>query len=151
MKMIKLIRNFYGIECKFIYDDTVKIKDITLATNLYYIAQEAAFNSAKYSGGSLIIITLKRNPESLILSIEDNGVGIPNIPEPDSEKSSGMGLKIMKYRAEIIDGVFSIQDNIPSGTIINIKIPINILKSEGRITYGGRIPKTKPETENIFS
>ena len=151
MKMIKLIRNFYGIECKFIYDDTVKIKDITLATNLYYIAQEAAFNSAKYSGGSLIIITLKRNSESLILSIEDNGIGIPNIPEPDPEKSNGMGLKIMKYRAEIIDGVFSIQDNIPSGTIISIKIPINILKSEGRITYGGRIPKTKPETENIFS
>jgi signal transduction histidine kinase len=151
MKMAKLVRNFYGIECKFIYDDTVKIKEITLATNLYYIAQEAAFNAAKYSGGSLIIITLKRTNDFLILSIEDNGGGIPGIPKDDNDKNSGMGLKIIKYRAEIIDGVFSIHDNIPSGTIISVKIPINILKSEGRISYGGRIPKAKPETENIFS
>lgn len=151
MKMIKLIRNFYGIECKFVYDDKIKIKEITLATNLYYIAQEAAFNSAKYSGGSLIIITLKKSTDSLMLTIEDNGVGIQNTPLADNEKSSGMGLKIMKYRAEIIDGVFSIQNNSPSGTIISVKIPINILKSEGRISYGGRIPKAKPETENILS
>jgi len=151
MSLIKLIRSIYGIECKFTYDESIIIEDITLATNLYYIAQEATLNSAKYSGCSLITITLKRNNDTLILSIEDNGTGIPKVKEADKDKSSGMGLKIMKYRAEIIDGVFSMQKNKPSGTAISVKIPINILKSEGRISYGGRFPKTKPETADLYS
>jgi PAS domain S-box-containing protein len=151
MNLIKLVRSLYGIECKFTYDESIIIEDITLATNLYYIAQEATLNSAKYSGGSLISIALKRNSETLTLSIEDNGSGIPKEEVTDKEKNSGMGLKIMKYRAEIIDGVFSIRSNNPSGTAISVKIPINILKSEGRISYGGRFPKTKPETADIYS
>jgi PAS domain S-box-containing protein len=151
MSLIKLVRSLYGIECKFTYDESIIIEDITLATNLYYIAQEATLNSAKYSGGSLITITLKRNSDTLILSIEDNGSGIQKEKGADKDKSSGMGLKIMKYRAEIIDGVFSIHKVRPTGTAITVKIPINILKSEGRISYGGRFPKTKPETADLYS
>ncbi len=151
MNLIKLVRSLYGIECKFTYDESIIIEDITLATNLYYIAQEATINSAKYSGGSLITITLKRTSDSLILTIEDNGSGIKKIKENLNEKSGGMGLKIMKYRAEIIDGAFSIHRNKPSGTTICVKIPINILKSEGRISYGGRFIKGKPETADIYS
>jgi PAS domain S-box-containing protein len=151
MNLMKLVRSLYGVECKFTYDESIIIEDITLATNLYYIAQEATLNSAKYSGGSLITITLERSSDTLTLSIEDNGKGIPRGKGADKEKNSGMGLKIMKYRAEIIDGVFSIQKNRPEGTVISVKIPINILKSEGRISYGGRFPKTKPETADIYS
>lgn len=151
MSLIKLVRSLYGIECKFTYDESIIIEDITLATNLYYIAQEATLNSAKYSGGTLITITLKRNSDTLILSIEDNGSGIQKYKGADKDKSSGMGLKIMKYRAEIIDGVFSIHKVRPTGTAITVKIPINILKSEGRISYGGRFPKTKPETADLYS
>ncbi len=149
MNLMKLVRNLYKVECKFTYDESIIIEDITLATNLYYIAQEATLNAAKYSGGSLITITLERSSDNLTLTIEDNGSGIKK--ENDKDKNIGMGLKIMKYRSEIIDGVFSIRKNRPKGTTINVKIPINILKSEGRISYGGRFPKTKPETQNLYS
>jgi len=151
MNLSKLVRNFFSIECKFTYDESITIEDINLATNLYYIAQEATLNAAKYSECTLINITLKRNNDTLTLSIEDNGIGIQRGKAGDRERSTGMGLKIMKYRAEIIDGVFTINKNKPSGTAIIVKIPINILKSEGRISYGGRFPKTKPEKPDIYS
>jgi signal transduction histidine kinase len=151
MNLIKLVKNLYGIECKFIYDETIIIEDITLAANLYYIAQEAAINAARHSNGSLVTIMLKQINNTLILSIEDNGRGMSKIKKSDSDKNSGMGLKIMKYRAEIIDGIFSIQKNKPSGTIISVEIPISILKSEGRLSYGGKFPTTKQETANIYS
>ena len=151
MNLIKLVRSLYGVECKFTYDESIIIEDITLATNLYYIAQEAVINAARYSGGSLITIILKQINNTLILSIEDNGSGISKEKKPDGDKTSGMGLKIMKYRAEIIDGVFSIHKNKPSGTIISVMIPISILKSEGRISYDGRFTKTEQETANIYS
>jgi len=151
MDLIKLVRSLYGIECKFTYDESIIIEDITLATNLYYIAQEAVINAARYSGGSLITIILKQVHNTLILSIEDNGSGISKGKNPNGDKTSGMGLKIMKYRAEIIDGVFSMQKKKPSGTIISVMIPISILKSEGRISYDGRFTKTEQETANIYS
>lgn len=140
MNLMKVIRSLYGIECMFDYDDRIIIEDITLSTNLYYIAQEATLNAAKYSGCSRIAITLKSKNDFLVLSIEDNGSGIKKqrkIPA-ESDKNSGMGLKIMKYRAEIIDGILQISRNKPSGTVISVKMPVNILKSEGRISYGGR-------------
>jgi PAS domain S-box-containing protein len=149
--LIKLVRSLYGIECKFTYDESIIIEDITLAANLYYIAQEAAINAARHSGGSLITIKLKQVSNTLILSIEDNGYGMSKEKIYHSDKTSGMGLKIMKYRAEIIDGVFSMHKNKPSGTIISVNIPISILKSEGRISYGGKRTKTKQETTNIYS
>ena len=151
MNLIKVVRSLYGVDCMFNYDESIIIEDITLATNLYYIAQEATLNSAKYSEGTLITITLKRNSDTLTLSVEDNGLGLRKEKTTGNDKSVGMGLKIMKYRSEIIGGVFSIQKNIPSGTAISVKIPINILKSEGRISYGGRFPKAKPETADLYS
>lgn len=138
MNLTKLLRNIYGIECKFEYDESVLIKDITLATNLYYIAQEAAFNAAKYSRGTVVSITLKKTKDHLILEIRDNGKGISSEQTKDNGHSSGMGLKIMKYRTEIIDASFMIKQNRPSGTIISVKIPLNILEGEGRIHYGRR-------------
>jgi PAS domain S-box-containing protein len=138
MNLTKLLRSIYSIECKFEYDESVVIEDITLATNLYYIAQEAAFNAAKYSGGTVISITLKKAKDHLLLEIKDNGRGISSEHIKDNGQSSGMGLKIMKYRTEIIDASFMIKPDRPSGTVITVKIPLNILKGEGRINYGRR-------------
>jgi len=76
-----------------------------------------------------------------VLSIEDDGKGMQKNSFSDDEKGIGMGLKIMKYRAEIIDGNLQIMNKRPSGTIISVKIPIEILKDEGRIYYGGSYSK----------
>ncbi len=136
MNLTKLLRTIYSIECKFDYDESVIIEDLTLATNLYYIAQEAAFNAAKYSHGTVVHITLKKEKNHLILEIKDNGKGLSAEQKKDTEQNSGMGLKIMKYRTEIIDGTFLIRPNRPSGTVITIKKPLTKPKDERRINYG---------------
>lgn len=146
INLLKLIRTIYGIEGKFSCDESIIIDDPNLATNLYYIAQEAAFNAAKYSGGTSILVKLGKSGDHLMLSVEDNGTGIKEKKNSDEEeKTGGMGLKIMKYRTEIIDGTFMIQKNRPTGTVISVKIPIDILKDEGRIFYGGRYAQKQQE------
>ena len=146
INLLKLIRTIYGIDGKFNCDESITIEDPNLATNLYYIAQEAVFNSAKYSGGTSILVKLGQTGDHLVLSIEDNGSGVKKQKEPDDDnKTGGMGLKIMKYRAEIIDGTFQVQNNRPTGTVITVKIPIDTLKDEGRIFYGGRYAKKQQE------
>ncbi len=145
MNLAKLLRNIYSIECKFEYDESIIIEDLTLATNLYYIAQEAAFNAAKYSHGTIISIALKKEKGLLVLEVKDNGRGLSPEQMKDYEHNSGMGLKIMKYRAEIIDGTFMLTSNRPSGTVITVKMPVNIIRGAGRINYGRRRIKQQQE------
>ncbi len=141
INLLKLIKNLYGIDGTFHYDESVVINDADVATNLYYIAQEASFNAAKYSRGSLINIRLITQQDYLVLSVEDNGTGIQSLKLSDDDSSTKMGLKIMKYRAEIIDGSFHINANTPSGTIITVKIPLERIYSDRSTMYEGNHAK----------
>jgi signal transduction histidine kinase len=50
------------------------------------------------------------------LRITDNGVGL----KPPLPSSAGMGLKIMKYRADMIGAKFEITANLPHGTMVTV-------------------------------
>ncbi len=141
INLLKLIKNLYGIDGNYYFDEYVIINDPDVATNLYYIAQEASFNAAKYSQGNLITIKLYQEESYVVLSVEDNGTGIQQSTLPIDETNGGMGLKIMKYRAEIIDGTFRIHNNTPSGTIVTVKIPLERIHNNGGIVYEGNYAK----------
>jgi len=72
------------------------------ALELYRIIQEALNNSVKHSGATQIEVTLRAGPPftadgepQLLAEIIDNGKGLSA-----RQSSTGMGLKIMRYRAE---------------------------------------------------
>lgn len=113
------IQNVFGIPVQFYCPDPVRIDDYQLASHLFFIAQEAVTNAVKHSNCTSIEVSLtEEEPEMLVLTIKDNGVGIP----PDSENGKGMGLKLMKYRATMINGDFSYKSNEKDGTTISMKI-----------------------------
>lgn len=124
------INTIYGIECSFEYDKSIMIYDNTLATSVYYIAQEAVYNAAKHSGASMISISLFPDADgNYILSVRDDGKGF----EPAELRSKGQGLKIMRYRADIINGSFEIKKKEPSGTVITVTVPAATLNRQGVI------------------
>lgn len=141
INLLKLIKNLYGIDGNYYFDESVIINDPDVATNLYYIAQEASFNAAKYSQGNLITLKLYQEEDYVVLSVEDNGTGLQQSKMPSDGSNGGMGLKIMKYRAEIIDGTFRIHNNTPSGTIVTVKIPLERIHNNGGIVYEGNYAK----------
>ncbi len=105
----------YGITCRFTCDDeeACRISDNALATNLYRIAQEAVGNAAKHAAARTIEIQLNVANGNGLLAISDDGHGIEK-----KEGSSGMGLKIMRYRAELARGGLSVRSNAEEGTRI---------------------------------
>ncbi|HPJ39121.1 MAG TPA: histidine kinase, partial [Spirochaetota bacterium] len=122
------ISTIYSIECSFEYDRSIMIYDNTLATSVYYIAQEAVYNAAKHSGASRISISFFPDADgNYILSVMDDGSGF----SPVELRSKGQGLKIMRYRADIINGSFDIKKNDPAGTVITVAIPAATLKRQG--------------------
>jgi signal transduction histidine kinase len=85
-------------KCRFICRRPVLLKDVTAATQLYRIAQEAVNNALKHSGGKTIRILMSYRAPRIELRVEDDGVGFTGSGGDDT----GMGLRVMKYRAEMI-------------------------------------------------
>lgn len=117
-ELVANVREMFRVECVFRCDRPVLIRENAVATHLFRIAQEAVSNAIKHGKASRIEITLIESPEAVMLEVTDNGTGIP----PDVSNSSGMGLRIMRYRSDVIGGSFNIGRGASGGTTVTCSI-----------------------------
>ncbi len=108
----ELTQKVFGISCVFEYDKHIIIDDDTTAMHLYRIVQEATNNAVRHGRSDKVIISLTSEEDSIVLSIEDNGIGIPKNPD----RRNSLGLNIMEYRATSIEATFQIQGRMTGGT-----------------------------------
>lgn len=104
-----------NIRCTFKGDESLVVNNNTLATHLFYIAQEAVNNAVKHAAASVIGISLSQDDEYLHLRIVDNGQGLE-----DQQGSTGIGMQIMKYRALAIGAYLEISGSRETGTTIHV-------------------------------
>jgi len=114
-------REDYGIDARFEYDDTVRVENSLLATHVYRIAQEAVGNAVKHADATTISIRLTIEHRILQLSVIDDGVGVES-PTPES----GLGLKTMTHRAELVGGELHIESPSGGGTQIRCRVPLGV-------------------------
>lgn len=91
-----------------------------VATNLYRIAQEAVMNAIKHGQADRIIIGLHQKSNQLSLTVKNNGTPF-NPGEPSAE---GMGLRIMKYRANAIGASLQIKHSRSAGTVLSCTVHV---------------------------
>lgn len=82
---------------------------------IYRVIQEGITNSIQHGKASRIQITIKREKDDLIISVEDNGKGCNNLVE-------GFGLRHMQERVELLTGSLAYQSD--GGFTIRAAIPI---------------------------
>jgi PAS domain S-box-containing protein len=110
-------RDLYGLEVNFRAEIWPEITlSETSASHLYRIAQEALTNAARHGHAAKVDILLMITRNTFLLRITDDGVGI----RPSNRDSTGMGLKIMRYRASMIGAKIEFGANKPQGTIIRV-------------------------------
>jgi signal transduction histidine kinase len=108
----------FGINCVFEGEESLRIHDAAIATQLYRIAQEAVMNSIKHAAAQRIAIRLTTGPSEVSLTISDDGVGFPkNLPS-----SEGLGLRLMRHGASLAGASFDVQRNGQRGTIVTCKL-----------------------------
>jgi signal transduction histidine kinase len=110
----------HNVACEFKCDPSVRLSNSTTATHLYRIAQEAVINAIKHGHVSRIVIELSRGDNNLVLSIKDDGIGLP-VPLPENR---GIGLRIMSSRAGMIGGLLSVKNQAEGGTIVTCDLPL---------------------------
>jgi PAS domain S-box-containing protein len=113
----------FRIDCRCKCPPSIEM-DNTTSTHLYRIAQESVTNAVKHGLAREIEIELSTNPIRTVLSVRDKGKGKgKGITELDP-KRQGMGLRIMKYRADMIGGILDIQRHQTGlGTTVVCTIP----------------------------
>lgn len=108
-----------GIPVTFDYPQRCDVANHSQATELFRIAQEAVSNALRHGRPQMIRLSLNSGVKGLQLSIQDDGVGIASRPA----LSTGMGLRIMDYRAEQIGGALSIAPAPGGGTVVTCWVP----------------------------
>ncbi|HUG19329.1 MAG TPA: PAS domain S-box protein [Planctomycetaceae bacterium] len=111
-----------SIDCKFSAEGTIQNIDNSVATHLFRIAQEAVNNAVKHSRANHIRITLESSSQDVELLISDDGRGID---QEQMDQFSGMGLRIMRYRANLIGASFEIGGNPGEGTELRCHVHLS--------------------------
>ena len=110
-----------GIPCEVHFSGDVEIIDFMIATNLYRIAQEAINNAVKHSKASRLSIDLYSDAKQILLSIADNGVGLPR---SYADETKGFGMLNMHYRAQLVGAKLTVNSTEGGGTKISVDLPL---------------------------
>ncbi|MGA2107398.1 MAG: PAS domain S-box protein [Syntrophorhabdales bacterium] len=103
----------YDVSCTFAYVPENIEMDRVVAQEFYRIAHEAFMNAIKHGKASSVSISLHRMDHVTTLRVTDNGVGFSN-----AERTNGIGLRLMNYRAHSIGASLDIHDSGQGGTVV---------------------------------
>jgi signal transduction histidine kinase len=90
---------------------------------LYHICQEALHNVYKHAQATHVTVQLQFEENHVVLTVADNGIGIPANLSIEQNSLATFGLKNMIKRAEEFGGTLSIRRANPKGTCITAYIP----------------------------
>jgi signal transduction histidine kinase len=96
------------------FADLVVVDDPQAATNLYRIAQEAISNAVRHGRARHIVISLAMDGDAMRLSVRDDGQGF----DGTQGTHDGLGLSIMRYRAELVGGVLEVDTDARGTTVL---------------------------------
>jgi len=113
-RLVDATREFYGVACRYNLRAPVAVHDPAVEINLYHVAQEAITNAVQHGTPTRVTVRLSVGKTRGRLVVTDNGSGFPE----GREESHGMGLRIMRHRAEMIGGALSVEPAEAGGVTV---------------------------------
>lgn len=121
-----------------IYHNQIKEPLILDYSTVKTILSNFISNAIKYSNEGIITIKTKKEDDTFILSVQDEGIGIPKnklnyiydrfyqVDKSRSSKiSTGLGLSIVKKIVELNQGTINVESIVGIGSTFIVKLPIN--------------------------
>jgi PAS domain S-box-containing protein len=113
-------REVFEVSCKFKAEGTLPALEPNVVTQLCKIAQEAITNAIKHGKAEKVGINLANGGRQVVLSVQNDGLPFPDL----KGHSSGMGLRIMNYRARLIGASLEIKSAGTHGTRVTCTVPL---------------------------
>jgi PAS domain S-box-containing protein len=106
------------VECSFQHDGRCSLSDANTSMHLYRIAQEVVNNALRHARPTRIEIKFADVSGERELIVRDNGTGMSQT----AGATSGMGLKLIQHRAELMGATISIDSAPNRGTAIKCRV-----------------------------
>jgi PAS domain S-box-containing protein len=143
------VGNIFRIKCELSFTKPFPVLENDAALHLYYIVQEAVLNAAKHGNATQINIALTRQGDRFVLTIQDNGAGF----EMAGGNSTGMGIRIMRYRARVIGATLDLKSRPGQGTQVTCVFYSASQKGGKEMKHpqepAAAEPNNNPETKNL--
>ena len=89
----------------------------------YRVVQEALTNTLKHGGRAQASVTVSYEPNEIVLSIEDDGVGTGGSSDELGELGGGHGLVGMRERVELYGGLLQAGSRPDGGFAVRVRLP----------------------------
>lgn len=113
-KLGSLMERLFPVSCVVRCQQSVVLADKTAAAHLYRIAQEAISNAIHHGKAARVWIHITWRKDRLTLRIRDNGSGFSK----RRGFKEGIGMRSMKYRAQVIGGSLTVESKRGAGTTV---------------------------------
>jgi len=113
----------FAIGCTFEAPPALPELGGEVALNLYRIAQEAIHNAVEHGRATQVTVRAQCDDQGVTLSIVDDGCGF-DAESTDTARHSGMGLRIMKYRAGALRALLEVQSAPGQGCKVVCRVPL---------------------------
>jgi signal transduction histidine kinase len=109
-----------GLSCELVsHNNDLHVSD-RCATTLFRILQESLTNVSRHARATKVRVELAVDPESISMTISDNGIGLTTAGAP---KPGSFGLVGIEERVRILGGKCIITGSPHAGTTIHVSIP----------------------------
>jgi signal transduction histidine kinase len=124
---------FLGLKIKFRTELSDEVKILTNHLYLMRTLRELLFNAAKYSDGKNISLSVSQTSTTIIFTVEDTGVGLPDEPDEvlykpfvkidDLSEGLGLGLPLSKRHALSLGGDLVYDRDYKDGCRFFVEMP----------------------------
>ena len=122
--LVRSSRELLEIECELELPDELPAMPPHVATQFYRIAQECITNAAKHGQAPVVRVAVAERDDNLVLRVSNNGHPM----SPNADRSQGMGLHIMRHRAESMDARLEFELHPPDASFaVRCEMPLSRL------------------------
>ena len=128
LELATSLRISLGIDCscRFKGQQLLDRLDAEAKINIFRICQEAVGNAIKHGKAKKIVIDLKLEGSTGLLTVSNNGLAFSS----QAGDGDGIGMSIMKSRAEILGGSLSIAESTSGGVKVKCSFPLKNRKGK---------------------
>jgi len=120
-QLVAEVRNRHGISVRLqVIGEQARLSDRCELT-VYRVAQEALSNVVRHAQATHVTVSL-RFGEQVVLTVTDDGRGIPASGSAAAGSRGGLGLIGMRERVSLVGGSLEVQARRPHGTLVRATV-----------------------------
>jgi signal transduction histidine kinase len=114
------LESIFGVSCQVHVSDEPRIASNIAAHHVFRVAQEAANNAIKHGKARRLEFRLESMGEDFAVTVLNDGLAV----DPDAlGDGKGLGVVVMKLRADALGGVLSIEPLPAGGAEVVLRLP----------------------------